>query len=106
MSIHGLRLGRILWAFLPARDVVSNWKADTLGIRNIPSTPHAIEQASADVYNKFTGLDNMRAPINRIPRQKNWDLHYCKICGLVTHAVDASSPDAVQLAIIANFSPK
>ena len=106
MSIHGLRLGRILWAFLPARDVVSNWKADTLGIRSIPSTPHAIEQASADVYNKFTGLDNMRAPINRIPRQKNWDLHYCKICGLVTHAVDASSSDAVQLAIIANFSPK
>lgn len=106
MSIYGLRLGRILWAFLPARDVVSNWKTDTMGIRNIPSTPHAIERASADMYNKFTGLDNMRAPINRIPRQRNWELYYCKICGLVTHAADASSPDAVQLAILANFSPK
>lgn len=106
MSLHGLRIGRILWAFFPSRDVISNWKTETIRIRNIPSTPHAIERASADIYDKFTGLDNMRAPINRIPQQKHWELHYCKICGLVTHAVDSSTLDSVQLAIIANFSPK
>lgn len=111
---YGVRMAKILWVFSLEEDVVSNWNRTTDSITNItnPYDDEAMATVGQAVVSMrdlgFLTLDDMRAPLFRLPLKDGWDIHYCVTCGLVTHAVRQLDKTGTKfaLAIVGNFSPK
>ncbi|CAL6005606.1 Kinase [Hexamita inflata] len=99
-SLYGMRLHKLLWLYLKDDDIVSNWKRSTENVAVI-SNYQAAEHSNI----QFRAIDDIRAPLFRIPLKDEWRLNYCTICGAPTH-YEKRSKDKYEICILAILSNK
>lgn len=99
-SIYGLKLDRMLYLYVDASGVISNWERNTQSVVKISEYPY-----SENSKLQFRSVDETRAPLYRIPIKDDWRLFYCALCGAPTHYVRVRK-GKTQLCVIANFSNK
>lgn len=104
-ALHGIKLLRLFWLFVRATGVISNHAATTSSIYTLTTVAESISMDLLDEKVDTSTLDEMRAPLNRLPMKDGWELFFCRTCGTITHAVKAS-PRAPRLAIVGNYTPK
>ncbi|TNJ27574.1 Kinase, Uni1 [Giardia muris] len=104
-ALHGIKLIRLFWLFVRATGTISNWTATTSSIYSLMTVAESISMDLLDEKIDTSTLDEMRAPLNRLPMKDGWELFFCRICGSITHAVKAS-PRSLRLAIVGNYTPK
>lgn len=99
-SLMGFKPDKLLWCYVNDAQVVSNWKRATESVALIQPFQKALNR-----HFQFRSVDDIRAPLFRIPLKDNWRLNICVLCGAPTHYARVKN-GVTELCILGIFGNK